>query len=500
MDLTIGHYIHNDCDYSGMLMGQKPNRFVESNEIDVDLFEDECVQDQKNDEAKVLETNGLIRAEENKHGCETVEICQKTVNPNQKVGEEDFKILKTIGKGGYGTVFLVQKVKQPLINELFAMKVLKKAKIVCNEKDTSHTISERNILEMLRHPFLVKLYYAFQSHSCLYIVLEYCPGGELFNYLERIVFLKEDAACFYVSEIALAIGHLHNLGIIYRDLKSENILLDKDGHVKLTDFGLSKEGTKTTNTFCGTIDYMAPEIIRCAGHGKEVDWWSLGTLLYDMLSGGPPFYQDKNKTDTAQSILHSTLKYPDSFSPEAVSLIKSLLTRDPKKRLGSERDVEEIKEHQFFVVNVSVWCVGCNCVGCVDFYRNLYILIFVEQNVNWKDVFDRKTKPPFKPILTSATDVSMFDQNFTNLRPSISPADVRTAVPNNLFQGFSYVASSFCDSNLRREDESAASLRSERRKLLFNKSIVQGYTSSPRLSRIMQEPSSSNDIDPSDGL
>lgn len=135
----------------------------------------------------------------------------------------------------------------------------------------------------------MRLHYAFQNRSNLYIVLEYCPGGELFRYLERECYLMEDAACFYISEIALAIGHLHSLGIIYRDLKPENILLDKDGHVKLTDFGLSKEGSRTTNTFCGTIEYMAPEIIRCEGHGRAVDWWSLGTLLFDMLSGGVRF-------------------------------------------------------------------------------------------------------------------------------------------------------------------------------------------------------------------
>ncbi|VDM34246.1 unnamed protein product [Hydatigera taeniaeformis] len=176
-------------------------------------------------------------------GTEVLEICEDTVNPHKKVNAEDFKVLKVIGKGGYGTVFLVQKItKSPDKDKFYAMKVLKKAKLIRNEKNTVHTVSERNILQMLKHPFLVRLHYAFQNRSNLYIVLEYCPGGELFRYLERECFLMEDAACFYIAEIALAIGHLHSLGIIYRDLKPENILLDKDGHVKLTDFGLSKEG------------------------------------------------------------------------------------------------------------------------------------------------------------------------------------------------------------------------------------------------------------------
>lgn len=180
----------------------------------------------------------------------------------------------------------------------YAMKVLKKAKLVCNEKNTAHTVSERNILQMLKvsefkrlysfkHPFLVRLHYAFQNRSNLYIVLEYCPGGELFRYLEREGFLLEDAACFYIAEIALAIGHLHSLGIIYRDLKPENILLDKTGHVKLTDFGLSKEGVNTTNTFCGTIEYMYLLIhaifkLICVGLLKLYDV----LVMVDLLIGG----------------------------------------------------------------------------------------------------------------------------------------------------------------------------------------------------------------------
>ncbi|VDD82854.1 unnamed protein product [Mesocestoides corti] len=283
-------------------------------------------------------------------GTEVLEICGETVNPHKKVNAEDFQVLKVIGKGGYGTVYLVQKAtKSPDKDKFYAMKVLKKAKLIRNEKNTMHTLSERNILQMLKHPFLVRLHYAFQNRSNLYIVLEYCPGGELFRYLETECFLMEDAACFYISEIALAIGHLHSLGIIYRDLKPENILLDKDGHVKLTDFGLSKEGVCTTNTFCGTIEYMAPEIIRCAGHGRAVDWWSLGTLLFDMLSGG---------------------------------------------------------------------------------------------GVNWDDVYNRKMEPPFKPELASDSDVSMFDPSFTGMKPIVSPGNTDDTIPVDLFQGFSFVASS----------------------------------------------------------
>ncbi|CAH8510248.1 unnamed protein product [Heterobilharzia americana] len=352
---------------------------------------------------------------------ETVEICQKTVNPNNRVNAENFNIQRVIGRGGYGKVFLVQKVGGVDQGKLYAMKVLKKARLVCNEKDKAHTVSERNILEMLQHPFLVKLHYAFQNHSNLYIVLEYCHGGELFNYLEREGALLENAACFYASEIVLAIGHLHSLGIIYRDLKSENVLLDRQGHVKLTDFGLSKEGVCTTNTFCGTIEYMAPEIIRCEGHGKAVDWWSLGTLIYDMLSGAPPFSQEESREATTRKILTAPLRFPPSFSSEVISLIRGLLKRDPKERLGSKEDMEEIKRHKFFK----------------------------RHEINWSDVYHRRLKPPFRPKLTAENDVSMFDPSFTRLQPVVSPVDGVASIPPDMFQGFSYVAPSVCEDSLR---------------------------------------------------
>uniref|UniRef100_A0A183SLK6 Non-specific serine/threonine protein kinase n=1 Tax=Schistocephalus solidus TaxID=70667 RepID=A0A183SLK6_SCHSO len=327
-------------------------------------------------------------------GTETVEICEETVNPHGKVNAEDFNVLKVIGKGGYGTVVFCFFSFTIFIG-VFGAKSYRKKILRNEEKHCSH-----------RHPFLVRLHYAFQNRSNLYIVLEYCPGGELFRYLEREGFLMEDAACFYISEIALAIGHLHSLGIIYRDLKPENILLDKAGHVKLTDFGLSKEGACTTNTFCGTIEYMAPEIIRCAGHGRAVDWWSLGTLLFDMLSGGPPFSQEENKKATAEKILKSQVKFPPSFSPEAISLIRGLLRKDPKERLGAKNDVEEIKQQRFFK----------------------------RYDVNWADVYDRKMEPPFRPELLSDSDVSMFDPTFTGLQPIVSPGNADESVPGDLFQ------------------------------------------------------------------
>ncbi|MED6253987.1 Ribosomal protein S6 kinase beta-2, partial [Ataeniobius toweri] len=185
-------------------------------------------------------------------------------------------------------VFQVRKVQGPQTGKIFAMKVLKKAKIVCNAKDTAHTRAEREILEKVRHPFIVDLLYAFQTGGKLYLILECLSGGELFMQLEKEGIFMEDTACFYLGEITMALGHLHSNGIIYRDLKPENIMLCQQGHIKLTDFGLSKESIhdgSITHTFCGTIEYMAPEILTRSGHNKAVDWWSLGALMHDMLTG-----------------------------------------------------------------------------------------------------------------------------------------------------------------------------------------------------------------------
>ncbi|GLD69429.1 ribosomal protein S6 kinase beta-2-like protein [Lates japonicus] len=223
---------------------------------------------------------------------EEVELTSESVNrDSERVGPDCFELLTVLGKGAYGKVFQVRKVQGAQMGKIFAMKVLKKAKIVCNAKDTAHTRAEREILETVRHPFIVDLLYAFQTGGKLYLILECLSGGELFMQLEKEGIFMEDTACFYLGEITLALGHLHSNGIIYRDLKPENIMLNHQGHIKLTDFGLCKEsihdGT-VTHTFCGTIEYMAPEILTRSGHNRAVDWWSLGALMYDMMTGSRP--------------------------------------------------------------------------------------------------------------------------------------------------------------------------------------------------------------------
>ncbi|KAF7634402.1 Ribosomal protein S6 kinase [Meloidogyne graminicola] len=317
--------------------------------------------------------------------------------PNTKVGPEDFQLLK---------VFQVKKVSGADRNKIFAMKVLKKATIIRNQKDTAHTKAERNILEAC--PFICDLQYAFQTGGKLYLILEYLSGGELFMHLEREGIFLEDTAGFYLAEIVVALEHLHKQGIIYRDLKPENILLDCKGHVKLTDFGLCKEaieGDQKTHTFCGTIEYMAPEILMRTGHGKAVDWWSLGALTFDMLTGGPPFTAE-NRKRTIDRILKGRLTLPPYLSTEAKDLIKRLLKRHVDTRLGAgPTDSEEIKQHIFFRHHISNWS---------------------------------KLEPPFKPDITSDEDTSLFDTKFTKMTPVDSPtADISpTADP---FIGFTYV-------------------------------------------------------------
>jgi p70 ribosomal S6 kinase len=248
-------------------------------------------------------------------------------------------------------VFQVRKNTGKDGNKIFAMKVLKKAAIVRSKKDTIHTKSERSILEAIKHPSIVSLHYAFQTNHKLYLILEYLSGGELFTLLEREGVFLEDTASFYLGEITLALGHLHRNGIIYRDLKPENIMLNSKGHVVLTDFGLSKEslyGDATTHTFCGTVEYMAPEILQKTGHGKSVDWWSLGTLAYDMLTGAPPFCAE-NRKRTIDKILRAKLAFPAYLTIDAKDLIKRLLKRHPPNRLGSgPEDAAPIKNHPFF--------------------------------------------------------------------------------------------------------------------------------------------------------
>ncbi|XP_026227165.1 ribosomal protein S6 kinase alpha-4 [Anabas testudineus] len=339
----------------------------------------------------------------------------------ERVGMENFELLKVLGTGAYGKVFLVRKNSGHDVGQLYAMKVLKKAAIVQKAKTTEHTRTERQVLEHIRQsPFLVTLHYAFQTQSKLHLILDYVSGGEMFTHLYQRDHFPEEAVRIYIGEIILALEHLHKLGIVYRDIKLENILLDSEGHVVLTDFGLSKEfldeEKERTYSFCGTIEYMAPEIIRGkAGHGKSVDWWSLGILMFELLTGASPFTLEgerNSQSEVSKRILRCDPPFPSMIGPTAQDLLRKLLVKDPHKRLGSgPRGAEEIKAHPFF------------------------------KGLSWADLAQKKVQSPFKPELKSELDVGNFAEEFTGMDPVYSPASTPPST-DRLFQGYSFIAPS----------------------------------------------------------
>lgn len=253
---------------------------------------------------------------------------QGCIEPQAKVGLDDFETRSLLGKGSFAKVVLVQS---KLDNQLYAMKILKK-KEISMRNEQQHILSERNILADTRNPFIVALKFAFQSRSKLFMVMEFMPGGELFYHLSRLRRFSEDTARFYIAEVIMGIEYLHSKNIIYRDLKPENILLGLDGHIKLTDFGLSKiveENNFKTRTICGTPEYQAPEIIMNSEYDKAVDFWSIGCLMYELISGLPPF-QDNDRNVLKNKILYQNLTFSRIFSESARNLIDKLLVKNVK--------------------------------------------------------------------------------------------------------------------------------------------------------------------------
>ncbi|KAI6166650.1 kinase-like domain-containing protein [Pisolithus thermaeus] len=309
----------------------------------------------------------------------------------QSLTIDDFELITVIGKGSFGKVMQVRKRDTMRI---YALKTIRKAHIV-DRKEITHTLAERLVLARVNNPFIVPLKFSFQSEQKLYLVLAFVNGGELFHHLQREQRFNEERSRFYSAELLLALEHLHELDVVYRDLKPENILLDYTGHIALCDFGLCKLNMKdsdTTNTFCGTPEYLAPEILNGQGYNKVIDWWTLGVLLYEMLSGLPPFY-DEVTDKMYQKILTDPLVFGPDIGTEARSILTSLLNRDPTKRLGVN-GAEEIKKHPFF-----------------------------EKHIDFKRLLQKKIQPPFKPSVASPVDVSNFDTVFTTEDPIDSYVD-----------------------------------------------------------------------------
>ncbi|KAL8782504.1 MAG: hypothetical protein Q9213_005307 [Squamulea squamosa] len=336
----------------------------------------------------------------------------------RKMTASDFTPLRCLGTGTYGTVILV---KQARTGRLFAQKQFRKASLTVKQSLVEQTNTERAILESInRHPYVVKLYYAFQDQEKLYLILEYAQGGELFTRMLTEGMFPEETAAFYMAEMILALDHLHNtVGVVYRDLKPENCLLDADGHLLLTDFGLSKvavDGDYRCRSMTGTLEYMAPEVIQQRSYGPEVDWWSFAVLGFEMLAGASPF-RAPNDAKIQEKIVKTKLTLPFFMSVDAKDLLTRLLRKKPKERLGARmpKDLQLIKNHRFF------------------------------RKIDWNQLEKRQLEPPFKPIVTDPELAENFAAEFTDR--AVSPVtnhpkcDWGLDSTANPFGGFSYVAS-----------------------------------------------------------
>uniref|UniRef100_A0A6Q2YFN3 protein kinase C n=1 Tax=Esox lucius TaxID=8010 RepID=A0A6Q2YFN3_ESOLU len=347
-------------------------------------------------------------------GIDAIKISQGLV-----LGLGDFDLIRVIGRGSYAKVLLVRLKKN---EQIYAMKVVKK-ELVHDDEDIDWVQTEKHVFEQAStNPFLVGLHSCFQTESRLFLVIEYVNGGDLMFHMQRQRKLPEEHARFYAAEICIALNFLHEKGIIYRDLKLDNVLLDHEGHIKLTDYGMCKEGIRpgdTTSTFCGTPNYIAPEILRGEDYGFSVDWWALGVLMFEMMAGRSPFdiitdNPDMNTEEYLfQVILEKPIRIPRSLSVKAASVLKGFLNKDPKERLGCQAQAgfTDIKSHTFF------------------------------RSIDWDQLEKKQTAPPFKPQITDDYGLENFDTQFTNEPVQLTPddEDVIKRIDQSEFEGFEYI-------------------------------------------------------------
>jgi len=312
----------------------------------------------------------------------------------------DLDVRDTLGTGTFGRVRLVHC---KLDRKFYALKILKKQEVI-RMKQTDHVLAEAAILSEVVHPFVVNMVRGFVDETRLYILLEYVAGGELFSHLRKAGKFPNDVSKFYSTEVLLAFEYLHSKDIIYRDLKPENLLLDLQGHLKITDFGFAKKVPERTLTLCGTPEYLAPEIIQSKGHGKAVDWWALGILLYEMLVGYPPFF-DESPFRIYEKILEGKLHFPKWIDSRAKDLIKQLLTLDHTKRLGTlKRGVGDIKKHKYY------------------------------SGIDWDVLLGKKIPAPIPVRVGKDGDTRYFDKYPES--PDAGRSKTLTAAQQELFKGF----------------------------------------------------------------
>jgi len=335
-------------------------------------------------------------------------------NRSSTMSVDQFRCISVLGRGHFGKVLLAE---YKTTKELFAIKALKKGDIISRDEVES-LMSEKRIFEAannVRHPFLVNLFACFQTKDHVCFVMEYAPGGDLMMHIHEEVF-SEARTMFYSGCVILGLQYLHEHDIVYRDLKLDNLLLDADGYVKIADFGLCKEGMgfgQKTGTFCGTPEFLAPEVLTETSYTRSVDWWGLGVLIFEMLVGESPFPGD-DEEEVFDSIVNDEVRYPRFLSNDSIALMRRLLRKNPERRLGSsQRDAEDIKKQPFF------------------------------KDMKWESLLNRKLKAPFIPTVKHAEDVSNFDVEFTSEEPILTPPKERRGLSVNdqtLFTGFDYTA------------------------------------------------------------
>ncbi|CAF1257574.1 unnamed protein product [Adineta steineri] len=303
---------------------------------------------------------------------------------------DHLEILKTVGTGSYGRVLVARNRETSIY---YALKIFSITHVV-QSRQVEHVKNEKEILSGIKHPFIIRLHWTHHSEQFLYMLLDYIPGGELFTYMRKRGTFDLKSSLFYVSEITLAFEYLHSLQIVYRDLKPENILLDAEGHVKLVDFGFAKKILNKTFTTCGTPDYLSPELFKGTGHNKSTDWWSLGILLFEMLSGTTPFNPNQNESEIPTRVLAGRISWPRIIEEPTKAFIKKLLIQNPEKRLGSgKHGSREVKDQPVFSI------------------------------IKWDDVYARKLKPPIVPTLEHPGDTSCFDQYKEDWRSAAFASD-----------------------------------------------------------------------------
>lgn len=348
-------------------------------------------------------------------------IIPKVPIRSEHIGLENFNLLRVIGRGSYAKVF---QVEYKPTSKIYAMKVIKK-EIITDEEDIDWVQTEKHVFEIAsNHPFLVGLHSCFQTPSRLFFVIEFINGGDLMYHMQRQCRLPEDHAKFYAAEICIAMNFLHERQIVYRDLKLDNVLMDLEGHIKLTDYGMCKEGiseTNLTSTFCGTPNYIAPEILRGESYSFSVDWWALGVLMFEMVSGRSPWEgigssnnPDQNTEDYLfQVILTKPIRYPRSISVKASNILQRFLNKDPTDRLGCSpnSNFADIQNQPFF------------------------------SSIDWVALEQKRVPPPFRPEETDEFSLIHFDPTFTNEEVCFTPDDpeIIRAIDQSEFDGFEYL-------------------------------------------------------------